>query len=231
MLTRRALALLLLFTPAGAARADVAPPPGKKRLPVTRTFQCDKMPDGYAFYTAWWESGVTIGPRGRPIPPEERKGEPAPKPHWVVGPVRFEPGVPRSIQGTLYAVPVDAVPKHVDGQFAESLSKGKVPGAFRYPHDSLGNEVPVADPRKEIIIRDVIERIDPEKGVVVKRTTNAPDEPGKTTNTRDEDGTTPDSPTATRDWLRSPAVWVAASSAALGLALAGVWLVGRNRRA
>jgi hypothetical protein len=227
MTTRRALSLLLLLTLAGAARADIPPPPGMKRLPVTRTIQCDKMPDGYAFYTAWWDSGITIGPRGRPIPPDEKKGEPAPEPHWVIGLARFEPGVPRSFQGTLYAVPVDAVPKRVDEQFAESLSKGNVPGAFRYPYGSLSNEVPVADPRKEIIIRDVIERIDPENGFVVKRTTNAPDEPARTATTRDEDGT--DSPTATRDWLQSPMVWVAGLATVLGIALAGLWLARRNK--
>jgi hypothetical protein len=214
---------MLLLALVGAARADVAPPPGMKRLPVTRTIQCDTLPDGYTFYAAWWDAGYTGDPRGRPIPPDQTKGPPAPKPHWVIGLVRFEPGVARSIQGTIYAVPTGAIPKHVDEAFAESLSKGKVAGAFRYPHGFISNEVPISDPRKEVIIRDVIERIDPEKGIIVTRTTNAPNQG------MDLEPVHGDQSPETRDWLQSPMTWVAASAAVAGLVLGGLWLGWRLR--
>jgi hypothetical protein len=227
MPARHTLPLLLLLALTGAARADVAPPPGKKRLPVTRTIRCDKMPDGYAFYTAWYDSGITLGPRGRPIPPEDRKDQPAPKPRWLLGLIRFEPGVARSVQGPLYAVPTGAVPKNPGDEFAEALSKGKVPGALYYPYGSLGNEVPESDPRKEIIIKDVIERIDPEKGIIVSRKTNGPESDvgggmGVFPVNRDP---TPEA----RDWTRSPMTWVAASAAVAGLVLAGLWVGWRLR--
>ena len=92
MNAHRPLALLMLLASAGLVAADVAPPPGKKWVPVTTVVEAaEEFPD-YVFFTAgastyygsglWWlgraatgnselEPGVDVGsvlsPRNPPI--------------------------------------------------------------------------------------------------------------------------------------------------------------------
>jgi hypothetical protein len=185
---------------AGVARADVAPPPDEKRVPIDYVFSTETEFKDYVFFAviggeADWSKRLEIKP-GKPakLPGADRGG--------------------RARLGWLIAVPAAAEKdfKTADEFKAAAVAK-KIPGIVQADVglDSLG-VLSEKDARTVIDRKYRIDRIDEKKGIVL---INA--EPkGPSADSKKPGGLS---------WGEI----LAGSFAALGLAGLGIWLVRRGR--
>jgi hypothetical protein len=191
---------------AGAARADVAPPKGLKRVVLDNKITTEKEYPEVAFFL------LSGGDK--------------------VEPVKLDPKNPLVIEGAgrggryrfvqIFAVPKDAA-KNYDSEkaFHEAIAKGKVEGQVK-SKTGFGTLTTVkdTDPRKSVVEEYKLEKIDPKEGLVI--TAVAKKDP---TATPPKDG---EEEEATAYTPRG-AAWVAGLAATLGLVLTGLWVVRRNR--
>jgi hypothetical protein len=193
------LALLATLT-AGVAHADVAPPPGKKRVSIDYVFSTETDFKNYMFFAviggeADWSKRLEIKP-GKPakLPGADRGG--------------------RARLGWLIAVPATAEKDFTSAdEFKAAAVAKKIPGTVQADVglDSLGI-LAERDKRTVIDRKYRIDRIDEKKGIVLidaepKGPTEEPKRPGGL----------------------GRAEILAGCCAALGLAGLGVWLVRRGR--
>jgi hypothetical protein len=209
-------ALLLVWTFASPASADLAPPPGKKWIPVRQVVEADVEPVGYTLFLVWSSAPFDRGRRSGPVDPpgtrdkRPKPPEPPPDPHESthVQIVRLTHGTSVQVVGELYAIPDADLARHPTPRAAVlAVLGGNSGGAHRLRNYGV-EEVDDADPRTEIVVRLRIDAITPERGFA---TTVLADPPG--------------------GFVRRWWPWIAAGSAAtLALVLGGVWLVLRRRK-
>jgi hypothetical protein len=220
------LALALLV--GGAARADVAPPKGQKRVALDHKITTDKEFPDYRFYTVIGGGGRGGGFQG--------KGDPAASARGVTE-VKFDPKTPIEIkaagrgagigrQGSLVAVPKDARKKYAsDDEYLAAIRLSKVEGAIRAKtnFDAI-TVVKDTDTRTTVVMEWKVENITAKDGFVLK----SPDR-GEPRATPPKDGM--DSPEDEEATAYAPkgGAWVAGLAATLGLVFAGLWLSRRNR--
>jgi hypothetical protein len=216
---RRFVALLVLFAFAAPLAADVGPPPGKKRVPVTTIVEVtEELPD-FVFFTVSISTyyGAPPGPPGK-----DDKSDKRDKGGWQtdtsVSLVTIAPGRPAKDTGahrsgsSLYAVPKAVADKNGDyAKLAQEIRANKVPGAA-YIGFGTTQELPVSDSRTAITVRYRAERT-PSGGITF---TPLDDSPG---------GTTESPPART---VRPPSHWwIAGLAASAAAVLTGLWLLAR----
>lgn len=208
-------ALVVALFALAPARADVAPPPGQKRVPVTVVVEAgEDLPD-YVFIEAG--SRTYYGSDGPPTPgaPPERAGWRTDS--WV-NRVDLAPGRPVSSTGgtrdggSLYAIPKAAAAGRDDNELIHAVNEGTVAGAARIGFGG-SRELPTTDPRTEITDRYRVARTP--AGVAFVKVEEPAGESG------DDHGPA---------GRAVPWRWVVAGAAALAVALAGVWVVWRVRK-
>lgn len=219
-MTRRLIGVLVALAGSAAARADVAPPPGTKRVPVTTVVEAaEEFPDVVFLASS---SSTDFEP---PSPDGKAGG-------WQVrhsvSAVSLRPGQPARNTGgrrsgsILYAIPKAAADKTPDrDQLLKDVAAGKVPGAAHVAFGSVA-ELPAADRRAELTVRYRVERT--AGGVQFTRLdrTDAPAAAGE-----------PEGPSSVPAPLSGSSSWrwiVAGAAAAAALILGGLWAEGRVRR-
>jgi hypothetical protein len=184
-----------------AARADIPPPKGQKRVAVDHKIETDKEYPDYAFFTLVGFKdlkAVKLGPKD---------------PVVIGGAGRFGPAG----QATLIAVPKDAAKAYpTEKEFHEAVRTGKVPGMLQ-SKASLGSLAVVKDTDKRTVITRThkLEKLDPKEGVVLT--------PVRAAGDGGEEEEEAAAPGAGRY------VWAAGVAATLAVALTGLWLVRRRR--
>jgi hypothetical protein len=209
---------------AGAARADIAPPKGQKRVALDHKITTEKEFPDYRFYTVIGGGGKGGGPKGNPEATARGVTE-----------VKFDPKTPIEIkaagrgagigrQGALVAVPKDARKNYEsDEEYLAAIRLGKVEGAFRAKtnFDAI-TTVKDDDARTTVVMEWKVEKLDKD-GFVLK----FPDRGAPGTAPKDgKEG--PEEEEAA--YAPRGGAWVAGLAATLGLVFAGLWLVGRGRR-
>jgi hypothetical protein len=200
---------------AGAARADIAPPKGQKRVTLDHKITTDKEFPDYDFYTS-----VGGGKRG-PMVTAVKFG---PKTPIEIKGAGRSPGIGR--QGSLYAVPKGTAAKYDSEQaFFSALTGGRIEGHIRAKtnFDAL-TTLKDTDTRTTVVMEWKVENLTAKDGFVLK----SPDR-GEPRATPPKDGN--DSPEDDEEVAYAPkgGVWVAGLAATLGLVFAGLWLSRRGR--
>ncbi len=211
------------------ARADVAPPPGKKVIPVTTVVEATESFPDYAFF----ESGSRTY-YGSPAPPT-KEGPPPEPPGWRTDSwatrVDVSPGQRVSRTGgrrdgaTLFAIPKAAAAARPDAnELLRAARANKVPGSAFIPF-GVTREIPTSDPRTEITVRYRVARTPAGVAFVDADDAVPPGDVLKCGNDGPEESTYEVAGRAV------PWRWVAAGGASsLALVLAGVWFVLRSRK-
>ena len=200
-------ALLVSAAVVGVASADIAipPPTGKKFVPVSSTVKLDKEIKGYTLYT-------------RAIAPGQ----------WGAMPKKFEPGtekataVPEWGSRTmgLYAIPDDLAAKITTADEFNKALQDKKSGILS--HDFPAQEtVDAKDERKKIEREFVIKSVDAKGGIKVEAVTGDKKEEPKAE--KKGEGKSP--------VFAEPGYLIGGTAAAVAVALGGLWLVRRGRRA
>ena len=198
------LAVALLVV--GAVHADVAPPKGLKRVVLDNKITTEKEYPDYVLFL------ISGGDKVEPVKLDPKT------PLVIAGAARG--GRYRFVQ--LLAVPKDAAKKYdSEKAFHEALAAGKVEGQLK-SKTGFGTLTTIkdADTRKSVVAEYKLEKIDPKEGIVIVAAkgdgpTSSPPKDGG------EDGEVASAP--------KRGAWVAGLAAALGVALAGVWLARRKR--
>jgi len=151
MFARTMVILVLLVGPVLAANQ----PFGKKIIPGVRTVELATDLPGYAFF------------RVREEPSEV----------FLATRVELVPKVKQVIPGDLYVVPESAAKAMPDVQIlGRSLAHEQIPGAHRVP-PIFAEEVDENDPRTEMQVRILIQRVDKDAGLIYDRSSNDPNDP------------------------------------------------------
>ena len=214
-------ALAVALFASALARADVAPPAGKKRVPVTTVVEVTEAFPDYVFVEAG--SSTYYG-----SPPPTKDGSPSEPPGWRTDSwanrVHLAPGQPASRTGgfrdgaTLYAIPKAAADAEGDAnKLTRAVRENAIPGAAWVSFGST-RELPVADPRNAVTIQYRVART-PAGITFVDADAPTGDGPN-------------DEPAVEVAGRAVPWRWVAAGGASsLAVVLAGVWVVWRIRKA
>jgi hypothetical protein len=195
---------------AAAARADVAPPPGFKRVTVEHKITTGKDYPGYVFFA------VSGGDKATPV-------KLAPN-----TPATITAGAGRYRLASLVAVPKDAAKKfESEKEFRAAVAEGKVAGLLRAKTTFAAfADVKAAGAPKTMVKEYKLEKIDPKEGIVLVpvKKAGAPGAPPQ----EESDEDAPDGPEVTAAAPRGR-LWVAGLAAFAGLAFAGLWLARRPR--
>ncbi len=190
---------------AGQAHADIGPPPGQKRVPLTHLISTEKDYPDYLFFS------VMGGDMATPIKLDAK----------TAGKVVAGGGRYRTAQ--LVAIPVAEAKKFnsekellaaVAAQKIEGMVKGKMNfDAFTVVKES--------DKRNKIEMEYTLDKIDPKEGLIISVRNGKSPEPNEDEAGSEAPGVTAYSPRG--------GVWVAGLAATLGVLLAGFWLARRTR--
>jgi len=231
-MTRLLAAAALGVLAAGAAHADIAPPKGMKRVPLDHKVTTEKEFPDYRFYTVLGGGGKGGGPKGNPA--ATAKG---------VTEVKFDPKNPIEIkaadrgagigrQGALVAVPKDAR-KNYDSEekYLAAIRLGQIDGLIRAKANfDTFTVVKDADTRTAVVYEWKVENLTAKDGFTLKHPFG--DIPAFTRPNNGKGGN--DAPDESEEddaaaaYVPKNGAWVAGLAAALGLALAGVWLARRR---
>jgi hypothetical protein len=214
-MSRKLAAAVLVVVGAAAARADVPPPAGFKRVTLDHQIETDREYPEYAFFTVVGGERVAAAAL-------------APKTPLVIA------GAGRGGRGrgcSLVAVPKDAARGYAtEKEFHAAVAGGKVPGLVRAKanFDSL-TTVTESDPRKVVVEAYKVEKIDAKEGIVLRPVKAAP-APKSGSKDAPEDDPEPASREDGAVGLTAPGGgWVAGLAAFAALALGGLWLARRGR--
>ena len=227
MKTLRLTVILVLLACASRLSGDVAPPPGKKWVPVTTVVEAAEEFSDYVFFTLSFSRRFAP-----PRPPDEdgKSDEDGWRTDKSVSVVTISPGRPIQDTGelhsasTLYAVPRATAKKYPDfANLAQDVHAKKVLGATQIRFGTT-MELSATDPREAITVRYRAEK-SPNGGIAFTLIDDDTASGVKYSLGEEE---------AVADEITDPngtfslALAVAGGAAALGAVLTGLWLLNQE---